>query len=81
MRKDGDMRVFKVYSAKRIAKYVRSFFKGTLTIVGYGEFRFDGGRMIVEVGYGIDALRICREVNSEIGALANMAPKPVSAFE
>lgn len=74
------MRVFKVYSAKRIAKYVKSFFKGSFKIAGYGEFKFDGGRMIVEVGYGSEELRICREVNSEIGMLsaAGRVPVPIS---
>lgn len=75
------MRVFKVYSARRIAKYVKSFFKGSFRIAGYGEFKFDGGRMIVEVGYGMDELRICREVNNEIGMLNAPGRIPVSVTE
>ncbi len=61
------MRVFTEYSARRIAKYVKSFFKGSFRITGYScEFIFDCGKVICSKTLGKAEQKVVSEVNYQI---------------
>ncbi len=61
------MRVFTEYSARRIAKYVKSFFKGSFRITGYScEFIFDCGKVICSKTLGKAEQKVVNEVNYQI---------------
>ncbi len=60
------VRVFKKYAPRQIAKYVCDFFKGTFNILGIGLFSFEGGRVIIKGETSQKRLTVCREINSAI---------------
>ncbi|CAG9000985.1 MAG: hypothetical protein CENE_02993 [Candidatus Celerinatantimonas neptuna] len=41
------MKIFKKYSPKHIARYVKTFFKGRIYIQGRGAYEFDQGKLIM----------------------------------
>ena len=64
------MRVFTEYSARRIAKYVKSFFKGSFRITGYScEFLFDCGMVVCSKTLGKAEQKIVSEINSQIAQI------------
>ena len=68
------MRVFTEYSARRIAKYVKSFFKGSFRITGFScEFIFDCGKVICSRTLGKAEQKIVNEVNSQIALIKQSA--------
>ena len=64
------MRVFKYYAPKQIAKYVVAFFKGQSSIEGQGVFEFDAGRVVVKVKMDEASKKICKEINEEATAMS-----------
>ncbi|WP_026960235.1 MULTISPECIES: DUF1107 domain-containing protein [Aliagarivorans] len=39
------MKIFSRYSPRRIARYVKAFFKGRIYIKGRGAYQFDNGKL------------------------------------
>lgn len=64
------LRIFKQYRPNQIARYVKSYFRGRLFIVGIGAFEFDCGRLLPPQNKNIKALNALSEVNKEIQSLA-----------
>ena len=65
------MRVFKYYAPKQIAKYVVAFFKGQFSIEGIGCFVFDSGRVVFSVDMDQEALKMCKEINNHVNTTEN----------
>lgn len=65
------MRVFKYYAPKQIAKYVVAFFKGRFSIEGIGCFVFDSGRVVFSVDMDQEALKMCKEINNHVNDMQN----------
>ena len=59
------MRIFKKYSPRVIAKYVKFFFRGRLYINGRGGYTFEHGRMVMPP----DADRVHSDTVIEINRL------------
>jgi len=64
------LRIFKQYRPNQIARYVKSYFRGRLFIVGIGAFEFDCGRLLPPKNQSVKALDALSEVNREIQYLA-----------
>ncbi|MDX1303497.1 DUF1107 domain-containing protein [Photobacterium sp.] len=64
------LRIFKQYRPNQIARYVKSYFRGRLFIVGIGAFEFDYGRLLPPKNQNLKALNALSEVNREIQSLA-----------
>jgi hypothetical protein len=64
------LRIFKQYRPNQIARYVKSYFRGRLFIVGIGAFEFDYGRLLPSPKHDLKALSTLSEVNREIQSLA-----------
>ncbi|MGF1877235.1 DUF1107 domain-containing protein [Photobacterium frigidiphilum] len=64
------LRIFKQYRPNQIARYVKSYFRGRLFIVGIGAFEFDYGRLLPSKKHDLKALSTLSEVNREIQYLA-----------
>ncbi|MCW8330283.1 DUF1107 domain-containing protein [Photobacterium sp. SDRW27] len=64
------LRVFKHYRPNQIARYVKSYFRGRLFIMGIGAFEFDYGRLLPPKNEDLKALGVLSEVNKEIQLLA-----------
>jgi hypothetical protein len=60
------LRIFKQYRPNQIARYVKSYFRGRLFIVGIGAFEFDYGRLLPSTKHDLKALGALSEVNREI---------------
>lgn len=45
------MKIFKKYSPKHIARYVKAFFKGRIYIQGRGAYEFNHGKLIMLKDY------------------------------
>lgn len=46
-----NMKIFKKYSPKHIARYVKAFFKGRIYIQGRGAYEFNHGKLIMLKDY------------------------------
>jgi len=64
------LRVFKHYRPNQVARYVKSYFRGRLFIIGVGGFEFDCGRLLPPKSKDLRALGVLSEVNKEIQLLA-----------
>ncbi|WP_412177937.1 DUF1107 domain-containing protein [Photobacterium galatheae] len=64
------MKIFKQYRPNQIARYVKSYFRGRLFIVGVGAFEFDCGRLLPPMNRDKKALNVLSEVNREIQNLS-----------
>ena len=64
------LRVFKQYRPNQVARYVKSYFRGRLFIIGIGGFEFDCGRLLPPSSPDRKALTVLSEVNREIQLLA-----------
>ena len=64
------LRIFKQYRPNQIARYVKSYFRGRLFIVGIGAFEFDCGWLLPPKNQNLKALNALSEVNREIQSLA-----------
>ena len=64
------LRVFKHYRPNQVARYVKSYFRGRLFIIGVGGFEFDHGRLLPPRSQDLKALTVLSEVNREIQLLA-----------
>ena len=64
------MRIFKMYSTKKIVKHVMLFFKGHLYIKGRGGYTFDHGKLLLPDGADERHAVTVSEVNSAIAELA-----------
>lgn len=64
------LRVFKHYRPNQVARYVKSYFRGRLFIMGIGGFEFDCGRLLPPKSQSLKALSVLSEVNKEIQLLA-----------
>jgi len=67
------LRVFKHYRPNQVARYVKSYFRGRLFIMGVGGFEFDCGRLLPPKKQDLKALNVLSEVNREIELLATEA--------
>jgi hypothetical protein len=64
------MRSFKQFNSLRIARYVKSFFHGTLYVTGLGLLEFQQGLLIMPSN-AANNVKICiSEVNREIKGFA-----------
>jgi len=68
--RDIMLKIFKQYRPNQIARYVKSYFRGRLFIVGIGAFEFDCGRLLPPASRDKKALSVLSEVNKEIQVLA-----------
>lgn len=64
------LRIFKIYRPQQIARYVKSYFRGHIFIVGIGGFEFDSGRLLPPKSANLKALSVLTEVNREIQSLS-----------
>ncbi len=64
------MRIFRQFNSYRIAKHVKSFFKGRLYISGLGLFEFQMGQLLMPEGAGHKVRMSVAEVNREIKRFA-----------
>ncbi|WP_299019289.1 DUF1107 domain-containing protein [uncultured Photobacterium sp.] len=64
------LRIFKQYRPNQVARYVKSYFRGRLFIVGVGGFEFDCGRLLPPKRQDKKVLGVFSEVNKEIQLLA-----------
>ncbi|MCQ1060921.1 DUF1107 domain-containing protein [Photobacterium sp. DNB23_23_1] len=64
------LRVFKKYRPNQVARYVKSYFRGRLFIIGVGAFEFDCGRLLPPKKHDTKALNVLSEVNREIQLLS-----------
>ncbi|KXI21503.1 DUF1107 domain-containing protein [Photobacterium sanguinicancri] len=64
------LKIFKQYRPNQIARYVKSYFRGRLFIMGIGAFEFDCGRLLPAKSHNLKALNTLTEVNKEIQLLA-----------
>ena len=64
------LRVFKKYRPNQVARYVKSYFRGRVFIVGIGAFEFDCGRLLPPKKQDTKALNVLSEVNREIQLLS-----------
>ncbi|MGR5065284.1 DUF1107 domain-containing protein [Photobacterium sp. DNB22_13_2] len=64
------LRVFKKYRPNQVARYVKSYFRGRLFIIGVGAFEFDCGRLLPPKKQDTKALNVLSEVNREIQHLS-----------
>ncbi|MFM2483693.1 DUF1107 family protein [Celerinatantimonas yamalensis] len=51
------MKIFKKYSPKHIARYVKAFFKGRIYIQGRGAYAFEQGKLVMLSDYRTDKHR------------------------
>lgn len=63
-------RIFKHYRPGQVARYVKSYYRGRLFIMGVGAFEFDRGRVLPPKSQDLKALAVLSEVNREIQLLA-----------
>ena len=64
------LRVFKQYRPNQVARYVKSYFRGRLFIIGVGAYEFDRGRLLPPQRQDTKALNVLSEVNREIQLLS-----------
>ncbi|MBC7001768.1 DUF1107 domain-containing protein [Photobacterium sp. BZF1] len=64
------LRVFKQYRPNQVARYVKSYFRGRLFIIGVGAYEFDRGRLLPPKRQDTKALNVLSEVNREIQLLS-----------
>ena len=64
------MRSFKQFNSLRIARYVKSFFHGTLYVTGLGLLEFQQGLLIMPSNAGNNVKMRVSEVNREIKRFA-----------
>ncbi|UXI01029.1 DUF1107 domain-containing protein [Photobacterium sp. TY1-4] len=62
-------RVFKQYRPGQVARFVKSYYRGRLFIMGVGAFEFDRGRLLPPKSQDLNALAVLSEVNREIQLL------------
>ncbi len=67
---DNMLRIFKTYRPLQVARYVKSYFRGRIFIVGIGGFEFDSGRLLPPKSADLKALNVLTEVNREIQTLS-----------
>ncbi|MGF1681975.1 DUF1107 domain-containing protein [Photobacterium makurazakiensis] len=67
------LRIFKQYRPNQIARYVKSYFRGRLFIMGVGAYEFDCGRLLPPKRQDKKALNVLGEVNREIQHLAEIS--------
>ncbi len=67
------MRQFRSYSRVRIARYVKGFFNGSLTIEGQGGYQFRHGRLLLPEQAGISHQQTVSEINQTIRELERNA--------
>lgn len=60
------MKNFTAGSAKRIAKYVKIFFHGALSVRGLGQFTFSRGRLLTPYNASKQQLCLVKAVNEEL---------------
>ena len=63
------MKEFKVYNPIKIAKYVKSYFKGQLFIQGVGRFEFNQAKILFSEQSPLHYKKTASEVNKQIKAL------------
>ncbi|PSW15181.1 DUF1107 domain-containing protein [Photobacterium sanctipauli] len=66
------LKIFKHYRPNQVARYVKSYFRGRLYIVGIGGYEFDGGRLLPPNSKDKKVLMTLSEVNREIEQLAEV---------
>ncbi|MDF2153202.1 DUF1107 domain-containing protein [Vibrio sp. CAU 1672] len=64
------LREFAVYRPHQVARFVKTWFKGTFAIDGIGEFRFDNGKVLLPDINDAKQLSVFKEVNQLIATLA-----------
>ncbi len=64
------MRIFKNYSPKVVAKYVKFFFKGRLYINGRGGYVFEHGRVVMPRSADPIHHATVTEINRQISSLS-----------
>ncbi|MDA9556316.1 DUF1107 domain-containing protein [Vibrio sp.] len=63
------MRLFKLYTPGMIAKHISRFFKGKISIIGFGIFEFDNGKLLIPEQPDAKQYKAVREVNGEVRRL------------
>lgn len=66
------LRIFKTYRPNQVARYVKSYFRGRIFIMGIGGFEFDSGRLLPPKSGDLKALNVLTEVNKEIQMLSGI---------
>ncbi|MBG6245769.1 hypothetical protein CS369_15125 [Candidatus Symbiopectobacterium sp. 'North America'] len=60
------MRIFERYNPLKVAKYVKTLFRGRLYIRGIGAFEFDYGKILLPKTQDKQHLLVMSEVNRQV---------------
>ncbi|AUG99610.1 DUF1107 domain-containing protein [Prodigiosinella confusarubida] len=60
------MRIFERYNPMKVAKYVKTLFRGRLYIKGVGAFEFDYGKILLPKKQDKQHLVVMSEVNRQV---------------
>lgn len=60
------MRIFERYNPLKVAKYVKTLFRGRLYIRGIGAFEFDYGKILLPKTQDKQHLLVISEVNRQV---------------
>ncbi|PWC13915.1 MULTISPECIES: DUF1107 domain-containing protein [Brenneria] len=60
------MRIFERYNPMKVAKYVKTLFRGRLYIKGVGAFEFDYGKILLPKTQDKRHLLVMSEVNRQV---------------
>nr|WP_113864886.1 DUF1107 domain-containing protein [Brenneria salicis]NMN90691.1 uncharacterized protein DUF1107 [Brenneria salicis ATCC 15712 = DSM 30166]RBP66813.1 uncharacterized protein DUF1107 [Brenneria salicis ATCC 15712 = DSM 30166]RLM32201.1 hypothetical protein BHG07_02165 [Brenneria salicis ATCC 15712 = DSM 30166] len=60
------MKIFERYNPMRVAKYVKTLFRGRLYIKGVGAFEFDYGKILLPQKQDKQHLLVMSEVNRQV---------------
>ncbi|MBJ7223679.1 MULTISPECIES: DUF1107 domain-containing protein [unclassified Brenneria] len=60
------MRIFERYNPMKVAKYVKTLFRGRLYIKGVGTFEFDYGKIVLPKTQDRQHLLVMSEVNRQV---------------
>ncbi|MEH0831915.1 DUF1107 domain-containing protein [Pectobacterium cacticida] len=60
------MRIFERYNPFKVAKYVKTLFRGRLYIKGIGAFEFDHGKILLPKKQDKQHLSVMSEVNRQV---------------
>lgn len=63
------MKIYKRYNSMRIARYVKTLFKGQIYITNIGQFEFDQGKVLMPYDGDFQRLTVMSEINRQVSAL------------
>ncbi|MFB2865315.1 DUF1107 family protein [Aeromonas sp. MdU4] len=70
------MKVFKQLSPRQIARYIKSFHRGSFAIDTLGTFEFNAGRIALHGLTCHQRLRLARQINLAVSQLGHRDPLP-----